>query len=346
MKKTDWKRLWYKLYKWEYWPWWVFYSPVVFHWIYSSLRCGTIFHFSTANPEMELGGMLEYSKHEILNKIPAQYSPESLFIGSISDRNETLHKMQENGISFPVFIKPDQGQRAKNVKKIVDKDALFKYFESVNENLILQSSIESPLEFGVMYHRFPGEEKGRITSIVEKVLLTVAGDGKNNIKQLLEKDARAFMYIPKLERNYPKKMTLIPKNGEIVTVEPIGNHHKGTLFLNANHLINEKMEATFDRITKDIKGFNLGRFDLKVNDIADLDSGKNLKILELNGVNSEPAHIYHPGTPIFKAYKDVFRHLKLVYRISKCNHELGHEYTPFKKALRMFIRHFRKKQLV
>jgi hypothetical protein len=46
-------------------------------------------------------------------------------------------------------------------------------------------------------------------------------------------------------------------------------------------------------------------------------------IVELNGINSEPVHIYDQKTGIFKAYKDFFKHMRYMYEISEENKQLG-----------------------
>jgi hypothetical protein len=56
--------------------------------------------------------------------------------------------------------------------------------------------------------------------------------------------------------------------------------------------------------------------------IEDLYEGK-VKIMELNGCGAEPAHIYHPGFPLWKAMGILFTHWKNIFRISMQNHKRG-----------------------
>jgi hypothetical protein len=48
--------------------------------------------------------------------------------------------------------------------------------------------------------------------------------------------------------------------------------------------------------------------------------------MELNGAGAEPAHIYHPGTSIFVAYKAIFKHLDILQKVSTANHRTGIPY--------------------
>ncbi len=52
-----------RLCNYEYWPYAIFYFPVLFYGIYLALRSRSFMCFSTANPDMIYGGVLK-------NKIP------------------------------------------------------------------------------------------------------------------------------------------------------------------------------------------------------------------------------------------------------------------------------------
>ncbi|MFK7900869.1 MAG: hypothetical protein AB8B61_08940, partial [Cyclobacteriaceae bacterium] len=105
----------------------------------------------------------------------------------------------------------------------------------------------------------------------------------------------------------------------------------GATFYNVNQLINDQLEEVFDRIAIPIEGFYFGRFDFKVASIEDLYKGKTIQIVELNGANSEPTHIYDPEMPLMKAYKAMFSHWKALYEVSKANHKKGVAYCSFFK---------------
>jgi hypothetical protein len=101
--------------------------------------------------------------------------------------------------------------------------------------------------------------------------------------------------------------------------------------LNANHLITEKLNSTFDSISKQIPGFFFGRYDLRCSTVSDLENGK-VMIVELNGCGAEPAHIYHPGASLFKGIRDLIVHWQNLYRVSRENHKRGIPYLSFAEA--------------
>lgn len=58
-----------------------------------------------------------------------------------------------------------------------------------------------------------------------------------------------------------------------------------------------------------------------------MEDGINFKIVELNGINSEPVHIYDQQTGLFNAYKDFFTHMRYMYEISEENKLRGIQRT-------------------
>ena len=105
---------------------------------------------------------------------------------------------------------------------------------------MIQTIIPYENEFGIFYVRLPNEEKGRVTSVAIKGFLKVIGDGKSSIKQLMENDYRASLQIERLSKQID--LTIILEKDKIILLEPIGNHCRGTSFINGNHLINEKIK--------------------------------------------------------------------------------------------------------
>ena len=315
-----------KIYKWEFWPFWFFYIPVYFYWIYLSLRAKSFFFFSAANPLMELGGFSNYSKYNVLKNIPVEYLPKTTLISTYYQKRNIESILQENELNFPLIAKPDRGERGKGVTKIQCLNELKQYIFEARKEVILQEFIDYPLEFGVMYYRLPNETRGQVSSVVQKEFLSVIGDGISNVKELVENDQRSHLFLKHLQDNYPEILDKVPELHEKLILEPIGNHSRGTIFLNATHLINDQLIDVFDHISKQVKGFYFGRYDIKVKSLEDLYTGQNIKIMELNGANSEPAHIYDPQMPILKAYRFLFNHWSNLYQISVRNHENGINY--------------------
>lgn len=332
------KRRFLRIWKWEFWPFWVFYIPIYFYWLYLSLRARSFFFFSAANPLMELGGFSNYSKYNVLKNIPKQYLPRTILVEQGLHPASLASILHEHGLRFPMIAKPDRGERGKKVRKVHSFEELLSYLQASPEETILQEFIDYPLEFGVMYYRAPNESRGHISSVVQKEFLSVRGDGVSTVEDLILADSRSSLFLEHVQKSYPQQLKEIPEKGSKFIVEPIGNHSRGTIFLNANHLIKPKLVEVFDRISHQIEGFYFGRYDIKVQKLEDLYTGNNIRILELNGANSEPAHIYDPKMPIFKAYRYLFKHWRALYQISIQNHSLGVRYMDQKDGFQMMYR--------
>ncbi|MGA0556865.1 hypothetical protein ACO2Q8_09465 [Larkinella sp. VNQ87] len=332
-------RFWIRLRHWEYWPFELVYFPIFVYWLWLSLKARSFFFFSASNPAIESGGLLGESKWDILSRIDKAYKPKTIFVSTKTDAEEVLNRLQKAGMRFPVIAKPDVGERGWRVKKIEKPDELRAYaFESPGDFLV-QAYVDEPLELGVFYYRMPGQAQGTVSSIVQKEFLTVRGNGHNCIEELIGQNERAFLQLPALRERYGDFLHVIPAAGETIPLEPIGNHSRGTKFLNANHLITPELTAVIDRISQSIDGFYYGRYDLRCRSLADLQAGRTIQILELNGAGAEPGHIYQPGFSLWEAYKVLFRHWRVLYAISRENHRWGVPYMTLREAYRLWKKH-------
>lgn len=283
--------------------------------------------------------MMGESKYEVLNLVPNEVKPKTILVKWPATREEVVRQMKENELSFPVIFKPDLGERGWMVKRILSEQDIDLYLKEIKIDFIMQELVDLPLEFGVYYIRYPSQEKGFVNSITGKEFLSITGDGTSTIEQLILKKERAKLQWKVLQQRYNHRLSEILKEGEKLELVPIGNHCLGTMFLNSNHLITEKLIDSFDRISKQIEGFYFGRFDLRCASFQDLESGK-VKIVELNGCGAEPAHIYQPGYSLWKAMSELIVHWKNLYRVSAENHARGVPYLSFAEGKRIY-RHFK-----
>ncbi|WP_258102835.1 hypothetical protein [Marinoscillum sp. MHG1-6] len=324
------KRFWLKLVQWEYWPFYIFYIPVEAYYLWLALKNGRFAFLTSANPSMEFGGFTGVSKTSIYELIPSEYLPKMKLIAP--GDWEAARKAVE-WIGYPVVAKPDMGERGKLVEKISNELELEKYVINCPVDFILQEVIRQPLELGIFYLRHPEEECGHITSIVQKDFMSVTGDGAHTVQELLQKDERALLQIDFEHPRFEEVMKEVPEKGEKKVVESVGNHCRGTVFLDRCDLIDEELTEAIDQLSKRIEGFYYGRFDLRCASAEALKRLEDFKIIELNGAGAEPAHIYQPGYSLIKAYRVVFWHFKQLARISQANHRRGVPQWGFRRAV-------------
>ena len=308
---------------WEYWPIYMFYIPNVPYGIYLTIKSKSLVFYSAVNPAIKSSGNGTESKYDTVQLIPKRYRPASVLVLPNDDFNKVLEHIKNEGIQFPLIAKPDIGFRGLLVKKIKTENDLKDYLDTYPIKIIVQEFISYPNECGLFYHRLPNKENGKITSITLKKFLTVKGNGILTISELILQNDRAKIYFELLKEIHQEKLNFVLEKDKKFLLNDIGNHVKGTQFISGNHLINKKLIEVFDTINKQIDGWYYGRLDIKYDSIEALERGDNFKILEINGIISEPTHIYDSTKyTYFKALKILRKHWKIMYEISKINRQL------------------------
>lgn len=82
-----------------------------------------------------------------------------------------------------------------------------------------------------------------------------------------------------------------------------------------------------DEIARHFPGFFVGRFDVRFRDVDAFKAGRDLAIVELNGVTSESTNLYDPSWSLLLAYRTLFRQWSLLYCIGHANRQRGHQPT-------------------
>ncbi len=315
-----------KLTSWEYWPIWATYLPASLYYSYLSLRAGSPFFFSAANPSIENGGMFFESKKNVYAQIPEHLYPPTIHLEADTEPVKIFQRIQEKRMAFPLVAKPDRGERGWLVKILRDEQELIQYVNIVNRPFLLQTYVNFPLELSIFYVRHPFWKNGKITSITGKKFLSVIGDGKITLNKLINRNPRTFLHEETIHKIAGYNGDEILQAGEEKILVRIGNHARGTTFLNYNNLIDQALEIVIDRISKSIPDFHFGRLDIVCKSVESLKQEKDFYILELNGAGAEPAHIYQPGYSYFKAQMDIMKHFRLMFDIARYLNKQGHPY--------------------
>jgi hypothetical protein len=310
----------------EYWHPNVYFIPLFFYMIFLAIKARSPFFFSAANPSIPTGGLVGENKADISRWIPTNYRPKNIVISS-SMTLTTIQKMLDNTyLQFPLIIKPTVGARGLLVKKVNTLEEIQLHLRQFPTEFLIEEFIDYPVEAAVLYWRNPETNKSGILSVTIKEFLSVTGVGHLPVYDLLLLNQRGILQIERLEKENPNMLNLIPKIGEKVLVEPIGNHCKGTKFMNFNHLITPEMVAAYDKIQDNLPNCFVYRLDLKVPSVSDLQNGKNVKILEINGVGSDPAHVFDPNFPLLDVYAAYFSLWKKIFEVSTAQHRRGIPY--------------------
>ena len=326
-KRLLWGR-WQRLLRWEFWPVWAVYPPVLVSWLWHSIRLRGFTLWTNCNPAMKASGMAMEEKGDILDSFqePEGHIRLARYLrirGGVDDALEQIDLFLENhGLDFPLVLKPDLGQRGQGVGIVKDREAARFWIDHCDEGFLVQEYIAG-LEFGVHWAKFPDEEKGRITSLCGKYPQSVTGDGERTLEELILSDDRAVLMAKYYFVKFKKNLDRVIGKGERFTLVAIGTHSRGAIFTDERHLVTDEMCDAFDELGERFPGFNFGRYDVRVPSVEDLQAGRNIRVLELNGVMGEPAHIYQPGYPWRKGMSDLCGHFKLAAEIGAAWHRMG-----------------------
>ncbi|MBX2892908.1 MAG: hypothetical protein KF734_18505 [Saprospiraceae bacterium] len=346
-------RLWLKKWTtWEFLPFWLANLPMCGFWLWFAVRARHLVFFSNVNPTIPLGGAMGESKHDILRLLSPEHLPKTILVRGGEAFERVASALEKAGIHYPLIAKPDIGERGFLVKKISSPEALEAHLRRFPVDFILQEFLTLPVEMTVLFHRFPTLHPQKspnrrpifgITSVCIKEFLAVRGDGQSTVRDLMRRDARAAFQLERFEQEFPETLKQIPAPDETLLLEPIGNHCRGTKFLNGNHLIDEALLGVFQPVCEQLPGICYGRFDLKCESVGALRRGE-FKVMELNGVFGEPAHVYDPSFGMWRAYRDFYRHWRLLFDLHGAQRRRGIQPTTHGEAWRFVRRYIKYKK--
>ena len=322
----------YKILHWEYWSVYSIYLPLFPVWLYCACKARTLLFFHGANPSIKYGGMAMESKKEIYDLIPESWIPKTIFASSENHFKEILIRFKSQEIEFPIIVKPNIGLKGLGVVEIKNLVELENYHKNNDYDFLIQEKINFKNEVGIFYHRFPDEKKGKITGMVKKEFLSVKGDGKKTLKDLVMENPRSAYQIKAVEQQMRNEMQKIIPENEVIILVPFGSHTRGAKFIDISTEVTEKLAQKIDEICTKVNGFYYGRLDVMYENIELLKNGENFKIIEINGSKSEPTHMYDPKHSLFFAWKEITKHWEIMAKISRKNHQAGFPYLNIKEG--------------
>ncbi|GBQ11702.1 D-alanine--D-alanine ligase [Komagataeibacter rhaeticus] len=328
----------------EFWPGWIFYTPIVLYWIILGLWYRDFSLPTAANPRIETGGLCGESKSSILDMagdVARRWiAPYAVLTTGADDTARALAAMDGAGLSFPVVLKPDIGCNGTGVRIMRDVDSLTQGMAAFGRGVpvMLQHLIPYGHEVGIFYIRHPDQKNGRITSLTYKEVPCLTGDGHSTVEELLHADARTrlvpHIYIPRLRA----RLAEVPPAGQSLPLVFAGNHCKGSIFHDRAIDITPALEARVNEIMRDIPDFHFGRIDAKARSLATLREGEDFQIIEINGVGSEATHIWDARTTLRHAYATQFMHYRETFRIGAKKRREGWKSSGAMAMLRAWLR--------
>ncbi|HEY8901296.1 MAG TPA: VTT domain-containing protein [Chthoniobacterales bacterium] len=314
--------------QWEFWPAWLFYLPIGANYVRLALKYGGFNVPTCANPGMFTGGLIGESKFATLadlQRTSPEWTANSFLLAEGGERLAHLEALVASGqLSFPFVLKPDVAQRGSGFKVVRSMADAGAYLSTVDVAIVAQEYIRGPQEIGIFYYRLPHEHEGRIFAITEKIFPVVFGDGRRTLEELILADARAVLLADVYLRRFASERARVPAFGEAVRLVEAGNHAQGCIFQDGMHLWSAGLERRIDDISRALPGFFIGRYDVRFESVAELQSGGGFSILELNGAASEATSAYDARKSLGEAYRLLFQQWELVFAIGAANRRAGH----------------------
>lgn len=340
---------WRRLTRWEFWPMWAFYPPVVCYVIYLALKHRSLTLFTLANPAMPESGFINESKIDILRGLGEAngfVACATLIEASLDVRTRSLRArefMLANNLEYPVVLKPNEGQRGSGVAVVKSDGELDDYLNRSEVDTVIQEYVGG-LEFGVFYYRYPKDDRGQILAITDKRFPVVTGDARRTLEKLILEDERAICMARFYLNRHEDQLWRVPEDGERIQLVELGTHCRGSMFLDGLALKTPELEEAIDRISNGYEGFYFGRYDIRTSSAEDFTEGRNFKIIELNGVTSEATSIYDPKNSLISAYRVLFKQWRIAFEIGAQNRERGLRPTSVSKLINLMIEYRNKSQ--
>lgn len=320
----------YYLTHWEVWHWFAKYIIIGPAWIWFCIKSRSPWFFTPSNPGITFGGFLGETKRESYKLLPPGSYPNSTFISPQLPFDGVKDQVILHGFKFPFVVKPDIGMMGLMFRKIESFDQLRQYHAVMTSDYIIQELADYPLEVSVFYYRFPGKARGQITGFVKKECMTVVGDGKSTLKELILAYPRARFRTKELFGKHENQLNDVLANDQPFILSDALNLSRGGRLVNLEYAKDERLLAIFDNLSHHTN-FLYGRYDIKCASVEDLRRGENYTILEYNGCGGEAHHVYS-GYSFFNACRILIDHWRILYEISVQNRLNGIQPWSFAKG--------------
>jgi membrane protein DedA with SNARE-associated domain len=315
--RYKWRRLLY----FEFWPSWIFYLPIVPYYIYLSLKGRSFLLPFYANPRILNGGLIGESKWDFLKHLRADQPTtlNAVLLPQYVSTTEAFSQIENAGITYPLVLKPDVGQRGYAVRIIRSRQELESdlLLRSKSSTAIVQTLSQFQKEAGIFYFRRPSSSIGTIFSITDKEFPFLIADGKTSFGDLILQDPRARIIASVYFARHRSKLDQVFEKGVRIYLTECGNHCQGAVFKNGVDLMSGPLLEKIDSIAKQIPEFYFGRFDVRYANPEQLRLGLDFEIVEINGAASEATHIWDRRTSLFEAYKTLFIQWNVLFEIGR-----------------------------
>ena len=309
--------------RWEFWPTVMVYGPIFpwFIWLY--FRNGRMRTATSVDPCWPDGGAIGESKQHILDLFPSSLVEPSFQCEPDQDPVKVLERIEHEKWSWPVILKPNEGQRGEGVKLVETQDRMKTLLDESTIPLIAQRYHPGPFEAGLFWWRRPDSEKGILFTICDKIFPIVTGDGESTLRQLIIENKRFRLQHRVYFKRFEARLDEVLSGGERLQLTHAGNHAQGCMFRDGEHLRTSALERRIDEACAQVPGYYYGRIDVRYSDVNEFKRGEGMSIIEANGLSSESTNMYDPSFPITQAWRIMRKHWVVAMEIGNMNRSRG-----------------------
>lgn len=317
----------------EFWPTWLMYLPVALMWILWSIRHRSMTLPLLANPRIYLSGMVGGSKAEVMGQARGKCAERILpwiLLTKNADYislqvNAALDQLAAKNISLPFVCKPDTGCRGAGVKLVKDVDSFTQIMAQYPQGagIILQQLASYTDEVGIFYVREPHTSSGNVVSLTFKNRPQVVGDGKSTVSELVMKNPRAARLSALYASRNQSVWNEVLAQGQRHSLLFSASHCRGAVFLDGRRHITAQLTRAINLLMEDLPEFHYGRMDIKFKDIASLEAGETLEIVEINGASSEAIHIWDKDARLLAAFKTLLWQYRTLFQFGRLIRQKG-----------------------
>jgi hypothetical protein len=320
---------------WEQLPWQIQFLPSVIKYIH------VVGDMNTINPDISgLSGMVGASKAHLNTKVNPIFRPKDALFHSGVTVEQMQRRIIEKKILFPIFIKPVKGERAAGVEFLRDKEALSHVIIDRKRSYIIEEAIMTHAEFCINVQRNLESNMFSVFSITERIIPKVTGDGLSSIRQLIPgldlTDLQKQKIENALDSSFLNKVLERNISENVVRTASISY---GTEYVKLNLNPNQKklLEHQINQMLLPADGFNIGRFDIKANNLQALLVG-DCKVVELNGIGGMPTHVYETHLSIEQKQNILDEYFELLQIFSRQQVSRGFKSIGFWTAFKQITR--------
>jgi hypothetical protein len=326
----------YTIIDWRSWPTVVLYFPaIIYSFLYGVFSGSGVFLFALVNPKIPLGGFAGESKYDLMILLDKEVRPNTILIDKTCNSIQMLKQFKETGLSFPVVAKPNSHEGGFLVCKMNNEQELKSYHKSYAMDYLIQEYLEEPHEYSILFHKLDGHIE--LTSLTEKQPLSITGDGKSTIRQLLWRNPNVRSIISSVLAELSEVEHILEVD-ETFNVDFRANVDCGATILDRREFMDEELRQSVSKIMKPYPHFFYGRLDIKSKTLKDVITG-NFKVMEVNGIKGEALHIYDRKFTIWQAYKEIFKHWSIILKLAKQNLEKGFKCPSIVQSINFMKQH-------